>query len=51
MLSALCFNLDQSKILLSGNGLDNTLSDSLAAVPPLYNKNLQPYEIHWKYNH
>ena len=24
MLSAICFNLDQSKILLSGNGMINT---------------------------
>ena len=29
MLSAICFNLDQSKILSSGNGLTDTEADHL----------------------
>ena len=35
MLSAICFNLDQPKILLSGNGLNLLLSAYLAKMSPL----------------
>ena len=39
MLSAICFNLDQSKILSSGNGLTN--SHTMTPFAPLGNK---PFE-------
>ena len=33
MLSAICFNLDQSKILSSGNGLNTSPKQSCVAYP------------------
>ena len=41
MLSAICFNLDQSKIMLSGNGL---ISPSLESAS-YQNKNLNLYQM------
>ena len=34
-MSAICFNLDQSKILLSGNGLDQGADWTFSAFCPL----------------
>ena len=44
-MSAICFNLDQSKILLSGNGLSRGPILRLPGLPVIYF--LFPYLVHF----